>query len=197
MLCSLMLTEFTKTLKRLHEEEGWIPGQEFDVLTVSFSGTEMPDLAARAKDRFVDQLGLEEAAAGWHFLTGTDESIAELAESVGFSFRWMANTQEYAHPAALMFLSPDGVITRYIHGMAYETRDVKLAVVEASEGRVGTAMDRIFLYCYRYDPLANSYVLEAWALMRTGGLLTVFLLGLGLFFYWRRENRTLTPGLTA
>lgn len=193
MLCSLMLTEFTKTLIDLQEQEGWTPGDQFEVVTVSFSGTEIPDQAARAKEKHLAQLGVEEAGEGWHFLTGSDESIQALAAALGFSFRWIEDTQEYAHPAAVMFLSGSGVITRYIHGMAYDTRMVRLATVEASEGKVGSAADKIFLFCYRYDPEANSYVADAWNLMRGGGLLTLLLLGGTLILYWRRERRTLTP----
>ena len=197
MLCSLMLTEFTKTLKDLREEDGWIPGDQFDVVTVSFSATEIPEQAARAKERQIAQLGVDEAANGWHFLTGSDENIQALASAVGFSFKWMDDTQEYAHPAALMFLSGSGVITRYIHGMAYDARDVRLATVEASEGRVGSAADKICLFCYRYDPDANSYVADAWNMMRGGGVLTLLLLGGTLFLYWRRERRSLTPAVSA
>lgn len=197
MLCSLMLTEFTKTLTDLYEQDGWTPGGQFDVVTVSFSATEIPDQAAKAKDRHITQLGVEEAADGWHFLTGTDDNIQALASAVGFSFKWMEDAQEFAHPAALMFLSGSGVITRYIHGMAYDARDVRLATVEASEGRVGSAADKIFLFCYRYDPDANSYVADAWNLMRGGGVLTLLLLGGTLLLYWRRERRTLTPAVSA
>jgi protein SCO1 len=193
MLCSLTLTEFTGTLQELYTEDGWIPGDQFDVLTVSFSATEMPELAARAKARYLGQLGAEEAAAGWHYLTGTEESIRALADAVGFRFKWMSDTSEFAHPAALMFMSGSGKITRYLHGMAYKPADVRRAVVEASEGKVGTTVDRIFLYCYRYDSEANSYVLRAQNLMRGGGLLTVIVLVLGLATYWRRERRALSP----
>ncbi|NNE68894.1 MAG: SCO family protein [Rhodothermales bacterium] len=196
MLCSLMLTEFTKTLIDLNQDEGWMPGREFDVVTVSFSGTEIPDQAARAKEKHLTQLGVEDAGDGWHFLTGSDENIRLLSEAMGFSFKWIEDSQEYAHPAAVMFLSGAGVITQYIHGMAYDTRMVRLATVEASQGKVGSAADKIFLFCYRYDPEANSYVADAWNLMRGGGLLTLLLLGGTLFLYWRRERRTLMPSMS-
>ncbi|MBO6574925.1 MAG: SCO family protein [Rhodothermales bacterium] len=197
MLCSLMLTEFTKTLIDLNESEGWVPGQQFDVVTISFSAVEVPEMAARAKARYLDQLGLEQAARGWHFLTGSQESIDAISEAMGYGFKWVEASQEYAHPAALMLASPEGVLTRYIHGLTFEARDVKLAVIEASEGRVGTAMDKIFLFCYRYDSQANSYVADAWAIMRAGGLLTMILLGGTLLVLWRRERRTLDPGSPA
>ncbi len=193
MLCSLTLTEFTKTLRDLNDSEGWAPGDQFDVLTVSFSATEMPEIAARSKARHTEQLGLESAIDSWHFLTGSEESIRTLAQAIGFRFKWMDAAAEFAHPAALMFMSGSGKITRYLHGMAYRPADVRKAVVEASEGRVGTTVDRIFLYCFRYDSDANSYVLHAENLMRAGGLLTVILMALGLGTYWRRERRALSP----
>jgi protein SCO1/2 len=192
MLCSLMLAEFTKTLAELEQEEGWIPGREFEVVTVSFSATELPDLASRSKDKYIAQLGSDEAAAGWHFLTGSDESIQGLADAFGFGFKWVEQSQEFAHPAALMFLSGSAVITQYIQGMTFPAREVRLAIVEASEGRVGSTADKIFLFCYRYDSQANSYVADAWNMMRAAGLLTLVLLAGFLFAFWRRERRKLT-----
>lgn len=185
MLCSLLLSEFTKTLGRME----WTPGAEFDIITVSFGSGEQPDLAARAKEKYIAQLGNPDAAAGWHFLTGSDESILALADSVGFHFKWMEATKEYAHPAAIMFVSGEGRLTRYIHGMGYPEEDVRRALVEASEGRVGTTVDRILMYCYRYDSTANSYVLHARNLMKLGGLIILLMLVAGLFIFWRRERR--------
>ena len=171
MLCSLLLTEFTKTVAQIHDEEGWLPGQEYHVITVSFSATEQPDVAKRAKKKYIEQLGLDQAAAGWHFLTGPASSIDGLAESLGYGYKWVEESAEYAHPAALMFLSGSGMITRYLHGMRFDARDTRLGILEASEGRVGTAMDKIIMFCFRYDSNANSYVADAWNLMRAGGLL--------------------------
>lgn len=185
MLCSLLLEGFTGTL----QEMAFTPGAEFDVITVSFSASETPDLAARQKQRYLASLDAPEAAEGWHFLTGSEEEIAGLAESAGFKFRWVESQDQFAHPAALIFLSPDGIITRYLHGMTFTASDVRRAVVEASNGTVGSAVDRVLLYCYQYDPDANSYVLHATNLMKLGGLMTLLVLGTGLFLFWRRERR--------
>ena len=189
MLCSLLLTEFTRTLQEME----WQPGAEFEVVTVSFSATEDPAIASRAKEKYLAQLGRPEAGSGWHFLTGEDESIRALADALGFRYRWVESTREFAHPAALIFASGEGLITRYIHGMGYPPADVRKALVEASEGRVGTAVDRILLYCYRYDANANSYVLHARNLMKLGGFLTLLLLATGLALFWRRERRPALP----
>ena len=161
------------------------------IATVSFSAVETPDLAGQQKTRYVEILERPEAATGWHFLTGSETNIAALAGSVGFSFKWVESSQEYAHPAALMFLDGNGQVTRYIHGMHYPPEDIRKALVEASEGRIGTSIDRILLYCYRYDPTANSYVLSATQLMKAGGFFTLLLVGIGLLFFWRRERRQL------
>lgn len=185
MLCSLLLEGFTKSLRDME----WTPGNEFDVLTVSFSATETADLARRQKARYLDILNKPDATKGWHFLTGSEENIFTLAEATGFGFKWIEESNEYAHPTALIFLDEEGTITRYIHGMNYPPGDVRKALVEASEGRVGTTIDRIFLYCYRYDADANSYVLQATKLMRLGGLLTLLVVCVGLLIFWRRERR--------
>jgi protein SCO1/2 len=189
MLCSLLLTEFTRTLSEME----WQPGGEFEVVTVSFSANEDPTIAARAKEKYLAQLGRPEAGVGWHFLTGEDESIQVLADALGFRFRWVESSREFAHPAALIFASGDGMITRYIHGMGYPPADVRKALIEASEGRVGSTVDRILLYCYRYDADANSYVLHARNLMKLGGLMTLLLVVVGLALLWRREHGPLRP----
>lgn len=185
MLCSIVLESLTETLKDL----AWAPGENFEVLTVSFGAGETPEMAARAKDRVLAKLGKAEADEGWHFLVGDEENILALTDALGFTFKWMESTGEYAHPSALVFVSDEGVVTRYIHGIEYSATKVRRAIVEASEGKVGSALDQILLYCYRYDPASNSYVLHATNLMKLGGLLTLLLIGLGLFVFWRRESR--------
>lgn len=189
MLCSVLLTEFTRTLSGME----WQPGAEFEVVTISFSATEDPAIASRAKEKYLGQLDRPEAGKGWHFLTGEEESIRTVADALGFRYRWVESTGDFAHPAALIFASGEGIITRYIHGMGYPPADVRKALVEASEGRVGSAVDRILLFCYRYDANANSYVLHARNLMKLGGFLTLLLLATGLFLFWRRESRPAAP----
>ena len=193
MLCSIVLESFTETLKRLP----WTPGEEFKVLTISFSAVETAEMASQAKDRILLKLGKPEAASGWHFLTGSQESIDALTGSVGFQFKWVESTQEYAHPSALIFLSGDGLITRYINGVNYPSADVRRALVEASEGQVGSPLDQVLLYCYRYDPDSNSYVLHATNLMKIGGMFTLLFIGFGMFIFWRRERRKQNDSLSS
>ncbi|MFQ5568826.1 MAG: SCO family protein [Rhodothermales bacterium] len=185
MLCNLWLDQFTIALRAMT----WVPGDEFEVLTVSFNALETPELAARQKARYLRALGKPEAGAGWHFLTGDEAAIDQLTQAVGFGFRWIEEQQEFAHPTALIFLSGEGKITRYLPGIEFVPRDVRLSLVEASEGTVGTTMDRIFLTCFRYDSEANSYVLHAINIMKIAGLFTVLVLSMVLFVFWRRESR--------
>lgn len=186
MLCNLLLDGVTNTLTEME----WTPGAQFDVVTVSFNAAETPDQAARQKQRYLDLLGRPEAADGWHFLTGDEASIQGLTQAVGFKFRWVEESQQFAHPALLLFLSPDGTVTRYLYGLEFPARDVRAALVEASNGTVGTTVDRFLMFCLQYDPNANSYVADAQNLMKLGGLLTVLALVTTLFIFWRREKRT-------
>lgn len=189
MLCSVLLDSFTETMKLME----WAPGSEYDVLTVSFSAIETPDLAARQKEKYMQKLARAGAEDGWHFLTGEDEAIQQLAASTGFQFKWVESRKEYAHPSLLIFLSPDGQITRYLHGLYFEPTDVRKALVEASNGTVGSAVDQILMYCFQYDPAANSYVLHATNLMKAGALLTMLFIGLGIWLLRRKERHNRVP----
>ncbi|MDX1546805.1 MAG: SCO family protein [Rhodothermales bacterium] len=184
MLCNLILDKLTATLRAMD----WVPGGEFEVLTVSFNAIETPALAARQKARYVADLGVPEAAAGWHFLTGDTTAVDALTDAVGFRYRWVERQQEFAHPAALIFLGGDGRIMRYLYGFDFPPADVRRALVEASEGRVGTTLDQVLLFCFQYDPQANSYVPHAINLMKVGGLLTLLALLATLAVFWRRER---------
>ncbi|MEM1096209.1 MAG: SCO family protein [Bacteroidota bacterium] len=186
-MCNLHLQEVTRTLSEME----WVPGEQFDVLTISFDPAENAAIAAAQKQAYVSRLGKPEAAAGWHFLTGSEASIEALTKATGFKFVWLPEIDEFAHAASLIFMSGEGMISRYIHGMLMPPRDVRFALLEASEGRIGTAIDQILLFCYQYDPLANSYVIQATNLMKIAGLLTVLVLGGILLIFWRRERRDL------
>lgn len=184
MLCSINLEALGQTLS----EMDWTPGREFEVISVSFGAGETPEMAARARERMLAKLDREEAANGWHFLVGDSANVHLLADAVGYSFKWVASTREYAHPAVLVFAGEDGKVTRYLHGLDLPADDVRKALVEASEGTVGTVMDQVLMYCYQYDPGSNSYVLHATNLMKLGGMFTLMLLAVGLFVFWRRER---------
>ena len=187
MLCGLMLKRVTRTMKKMK----WTPGDEYEAVTVSFNHRETPDIASRQKKKYLKVLGKDNAATGWHFLTGSKENIGKLADAVGFNFRWVPKKKQYAHPAALFFVSEDGLLTRYLKDWAAPPGDVRKALVEASNGTVGTVVDQALMYCFQYDPSSNSYVADAFNLMKAGGILTMIVLGAMLFYFWRRERREL------
>jgi protein SCO1/2 len=186
MLCSLILDGMTAALREVNLK----PGEDYEALAVSFDPRDTPERAAAAKERYVARFGDEAAAAeGLHFLTGTQENIDRLTGEVGFGYEWSERQQEFAHTAALYFISPEGTITRYLYGIEYPPADVRTALLEASNGTIGSPLDQLILYCFQYDPNAGSYVLHATNAMKVGGLLTIVLLGGFLLLFWRRESR--------
>jgi protein SCO1/2 len=187
MLCGLMLDGFTSSLASLK----WTPGKQFRVLTVSFNHREGPAMARRQREAYVERLGRAGAAEGWHFLTGSEDAIETLTGTVGFNFRWVPEKQEYAHPTTQIFLSGDGVVTRYIYGIELPAGDVRKALVEASNGTVGNALDQAAMYCFQFDPEKNTYTADAFNIMKIGSVLTVLILGGVLFVFWRREHEDL------
>lgn len=191
MLCNVLMDGFTRALKEME----WTPGEQFDIVTISIAPNESRQLAHSKKVHYVEELGRPEAAAGWHFLTGDQASISRVADAVGFRYKWVDEIEQFAHPAIITILTPEGVISSYLQGLNFEPRDIRLALVEASGGSIGAPIDLITLYCLRYDPQSNSYVAHAENLMRLGGFLTVLALGAMLFVFWRRENRVHAPEL--
>ncbi len=184
MLCPLMLDGLTTTLQGM----AWTPGDEFEVVTVSFDPRDTPEQAAREKAKYVQKLGKYGAAEGWHFLTADEATINTLTQAAGFNFKWIEAEQEFAHPTAVLFLSGEGKLSRYLFGMQPSPGDARKALVEASNGEVGSIVDQAILYCFQFDPNENSYVANAFNIMRLGGVLTMLILGGMLFFFWRREG---------
>lgn len=185
MLCTLVLDGMVQSLREID----WVPGDEFEVVTVSIDPRETPELAREKKQTYVRSYGRERAADGWHFLTGEPTSIEALAEAVGFRYRYLEDRGEYAHPAALFLLTPDGRISRYLFGVNHDPKTVRLSLVEASEGKIGSAIDKFLLYCYRYDAEEGRYAPVAMQIMRVGGTLTAVLLGVVLLAFWLKEAR--------
>lgn len=184
MLCNLVLNAQTAVLKDL----AWTAGKEFEVVTISIDPAEGFNLAQAKKKWYLENYGRPEAASGWHFLTDYQGNVKRLADQVGFNYRWDAKTEQFAHAAAIMVLTPDGRLSRYLYGIRYQARDLRLALTEASEGRLGTISDRLLLFCFHYDADAKSYVPFARNVMRAGGVLTVLVLGLILSVLWRRDR---------
>jgi protein SCO1/2 len=186
MLCSLTLNGVVGALR----QQKWQPGKEFRVLTVSFDPEDKPDVARKKQAGYLGALGLsDEHAAGWPFLTGEKDQIAQLTDAVGFKYRWDAVNKAWDHTAALIALSPDGKITRYLYGVQYQPRDVQMALFEAADGHVGTTLERALLRCYAYDSSTKSYHLFAVRFARTGALLVLGALVTFLTILWRRDLR--------
>ncbi len=185
MLCGLVLSGLLQGLK----ETAWSVGREFEVVTVSIDPLETPTLARLKKESYLAEYGRPGAAAGWHFLTGREESIRKLADAVGFGYRYVPERGEYAHAAVLFMATPDGHIARYLYGVLYAAGTLRMALTEAGQGKVGTTADRILLTCFHYDAEQGRYVVAAMTLMRTGGGVTVLVVGGWLLARWRRDAR--------
>jgi protein SCO1/2 len=187
MLCTLVLDGLVRSLKRLSFEAG----KDFDVLAVSFDPRDTPERAAAKKRAYLERYGRPETAEGWHFLSGEAESIAKLTEAIGFRATYDAGTGEFAHAGGLLLLTPQGRISRLFYGIEYPVQDLRLGLVEASAGRLGTAVDHLILLCYRYDPATGRYGLVILNVLRLAGLLTVAALGLMLYVLHSRDRRRL------
>jgi protein SCO1/2 len=143
------------------------------VITVSFDPREKPDLAAEKKQVYLKGYQREGAAQGWHFLTGDDESIKKLTQAVGFRYRFDQATNQYAHASGIMVLTPQGKISHYFYGIDYAPKDLRLALIEASENKIGTPVDQLLLYCYHYDPATGKYGPVIMNIVRLAGIATI------------------------
>jgi protein SCO1/2 len=152
-------------------------GRDYEVVTVSFDPREKPELAAAKKATYVRRYGRPGADQGWHFLTGEAGSINALTKAVGFHYQWDERTQQFAHSTALMVLTPQGKIAQYFYGVEYSPKDLRLGMVEASQGKIGTPVDQILLYCYHYDPRTGRYGAIITRVLQIAGAITVLVLG--------------------
>jgi len=173
MLCTLSLNGLAGALEVL----SFVPGREFNVVTVSFDPGEGPVLAAAKKKSYMARYHRSQAERGWHFLTGGREATQALTQAVGFRYVWDEATKQWAHPAGVVVLTPEGRISKYLFGVEYSPKDLRLALVDASGGRIGNPVDTVLLYCYRYDPKTGSYSASILNLVRLGAAATVLALG--------------------
>lgn len=185
MLCNLVMNGFVDALGSVP----FTPGDEFEVVTVSIDPTETPTLARLKKQNYIRDYGKPQAAAGWHFLTGKEDQIRKLADAIGFGYKYDESRGEYAHSAAIYVTTPQGVLSRYLYGVLYQPKDIRFALLEASEGKIGGTIDRVLLFCYHYDASSGTYAPAAFRLMQVGGTLTVIILGTMLLVFWRKERR--------
>jgi len=186
MLCSMVIEAVYSGVSDLK----WTPGDEYNIITFSIDPEEDSELAASTKDSMITKLGRESARKGWYFLSGKEEAIKKLTEAIGFKYRKVEEKDQFAHSAAIMFLSPDGTITRYLYGIEFDEFSLRNALYEAADGEVGSAVDRVLLYCYQYDPDSNSYVAVAWRIMQLGGFATALILGIFIGLLWLKEKNS-------
>jgi protein SCO1 len=183
MLCSLVLDAIVKSLK----DVPWTVGDEFDVVSVSIDPRDTPESAAKKRSQLFAKYGRGKIE-GWHFLTGDETNIKRVADAVGFKYWYDERQGQYAHPAAIYLLTPAGAMARYLYGIEFDPKDVRLGLLEASEGRSISTTEKILLYCYHYDPQGKKYSLVAMRVMRLGGAATAILLGAFLTVLWVRER---------
>jgi len=184
MLCNQVEQGVVGALKML----SFTPGRDYDVVFLSFDPRESPDMAAQKKK---SALGHFDRAAnggsGWHFLTGSKESIDAAAQAANFRYKFDAKTNLFSHAAGIMILTPDGRISRYFYGVEYPGRDVRLGLVDASAGKIGTPIDHILLFCYQYDPSSATYSASILKIIRFAGVLTVLGIVMAILVFRRRD----------
>jgi protein SCO1/2 len=186
MLCSLVLDATVKSLN----DVPWTVGDQFDVVSVSIDPKDTPETATRKRGQVVETYARAKGSTrGWHFLVGDEANIRKVTDAIGFKYRYDARQKQYAHPAAIYLLTPDGRIGRYLYGIQFDPNDARLGLLEASQGRSITTTEKLLLYCYHYDPQGKHYAIVAMNVMRLGG--GVFLLAVGGFFtmMWARQRK--------
>jgi protein SCO1/2 len=183
MLCTEVLNGLVGSLKVLSFDVG----NQFTVVTVSFNPRETPALAAAKKAAYLGRYARPGAAGGWHFLTGEEPSIAALTRAVGFHYTYDPKTNQYAHAAGIMVLTPQGKISRYFYGIEYAPRDLRLGLVEASANKIGSPIDQLLLFCYHYDPAIGKYSAIVMNFVRLGGVITMLALGTLILVLLRRD----------
>ncbi|WP_437763990.1 SCO family protein [Sorangium sp. So ce281] len=184
MLCSLVLNGVLQAMKG----GDWTAGKEYRALVVSFDPRDTPEAARKKRANYVEAYGRPVAGDGFDFLVGDERSVRALADAVGFGYRWDETTKQYAHAAGAFVFTPDGRLSRTLYGITFPQKNFNLALREAGSGQVGSAWDRVLLFCFHYDPNARGYVLATQRLMKASGAACVALLGLWLIRFWRMER---------
>ena len=189
--CPMLCTQVLNGMERSLRDVPMDIGKQFSVVTVSIDPTERPALASAKRALYTGLYGRLGAIEGWHFLTGDEPQIKQLANAVGFRYAYDAQSKQFAHASAIMILTPEGRISRYLYGIQYSTRDLRLGLVEASEGKIGTPVDQILLFCYHYDPATGKYSLLISRILKAAGVFTILVIGIGIFLLARSEHYSL------
>src|SRR5215469_16051950 len=185
MLCDEIQRGVVGTLRML----SFNPGRDYEVVFISFDAHDTTEMAAEKKKAALDRFRRPEAVSGWHFLTGSEESIEAATRAANFRFHYDAKSRLFAHASGVMILTADGRISRYFYGVEYPGRDMRLGLVDASAGKIGTPIDHVLLFCYHYDPSSAKYSASILRIIRLGGILTILSLVAGIWISRRREVR--------
>ena len=188
MLCTQVLNGISSALKVLP----YTAGKEFDVVLISFDPRDTPEAANAKKRAHLDHWSVRDTSDGWHFLTGDEAAIRLVTAAAGFSYQWDAQTQQFAHVSGVLVANPDGTLSRYFYGVEFSPRDLRLAIVDSGNGKVGSVIDELFLYCFQYDPSHGRYGAVFMNILRLGGVLTVGLIVGFIVLMRRREMRSAT-----
>ena len=184
-LCNFHLNGLTDGLKGMD----WTVGDKFKVLSISFDSKETPELATKKKETYMKLYGRGGAESSWHFLTGDEDNVKAMMTAIGFKYQWNEKANDWAHASAAVMVSPKGVVTRYLPGILFEPKDIKLAIIESGKGQIGTFVDQLILYCFHYNPTQSKYTLAAFNIMKVGGGFMVLVLALWLLPLWYRSRR--------
>jgi len=183
-LCHIQLTALVQGMSKMK----WNLGENFQVVTVSIDPSEPPEKAHKTKDKYLLMYNREVGRDGWHFLVGKEANIKQLADAVGFAYKWVEQSQQFSHAAPLMICTPDGRVARYLASFDnYDPQTLKYSLVEAADGKIGSLTDQFFLYCFHYNPDSGSYSWAAFRVMQIGAVLTLVVVGGVLALFWRRE----------
>jgi protein SCO1/2 len=184
VVCSMVLGAEVETLKK----QPWTMGKEFRAVTISIDARDTPQIAAKKRSQMLALYGRSEAT-DWNFLVGDKANIDKVAKAIGFQYRYDERHDQFAHPAVLMLTTPQGKMARYLYGLEFDPKDVRIGLLEASQGRSISTVEKAILYCYMYDPIGAKYVIVAQNVMKLGGAVTMLGLGIFLTVLWRRERR--------
>ena len=185
MLCTQVLNGLTSALSVMN----FSVGREFDIVTISFDPGETPELARAKKAAYLERYKRDGAGNGWHFLTGDAQSISALTRSVGFRYAYNAEVDQYAHASGIMVMTPEGRLSHYFYGIEYGPRDLRLALIEAADRKIGSPVDQLLLACFHYDPKSGRYSLAIMRFLQAAGILTVAGIGVTILMLRRRERR--------
>ena len=187
--CPMLCTQILNGMVRAAKVMTLTPGKDYDVVAISFDARENPKQALAKKAIYMKDYGHPETADGWHFLTGDPDSIKRVTDAVGFRYKWDVYTATFAHASAIYVLTPDGKLSKYFYGIEYSPKDMRFGLVEASQNKIGNAVDQILLFCYHFDPTSAKYTFLAMGILRVAGAATVLMLGGFVFIMLRRDSR--------